>query len=148
MAYAIHNSPSQYSVAEFTPLYHVQGIQQVQHQSGWYKPILECTAIAMPHVKARFIPSLCNYLRKTGMHVDMKYNGVYPCQRINDRHIMTTVIYSSLFLRQLNYCRVNLGVTMLSDITLADSSTLDPHMRLGNILLYSSSTMQLKAKQA
>eukprot|EP00957_Ditylum_brightwellii_P067839 5149453-Ditylum_brightwellii.AAC.1 len=36
---------------------------------------------------------------------------------------------------------------MLSDITLADSSTLDPHMRSGNILLYSSSTKQLRAKQ-
>eukprot|EP00957_Ditylum_brightwellii_P109998 8390656-Ditylum_brightwellii.AAC.1 len=65
---------------------------------------------------------------------------------------MTTAIHSLLFspleLRKLNYCRVYLGVTMLSDNTLADGSTLDPHMRSSYVLLYSSSIMQLKAKQA
>eukprot|EP00957_Ditylum_brightwellii_P140023 10669430-Ditylum_brightwellii.AAC.1 len=56
--------------------------------------------------------------------------------------------YSLLELRKLNYCRVYVCVTTLSDITLTDGSTFDPHVRSGDILLYSSSTMQLKAKQA
>eukprot|EP00957_Ditylum_brightwellii_P120322 9180747-Ditylum_brightwellii.AAC.1 len=38
-------------------------------------------------------------------------------------------------------------VTTLSDITLADGVTLDPHMRSGNIYLLSSTTKQLSAKQ-
>eukprot|EP00957_Ditylum_brightwellii_P106582 8131476-Ditylum_brightwellii.AAC.1 len=108
--------------------------------------------MALTHVEARWILLLCKYLRKTGMKIELKYNGVYPHQRINDRDIMTTAMHSSLFfpleLRKLNYCRVYLSITMLSDSTLADGSTLSPHMRSGNILLYSSSTMQLKAKQA
>eukprot|EP00957_Ditylum_brightwellii_P132092 10071023-Ditylum_brightwellii.AAC.1 len=36
---------------------------------------------------------------------------------------------------------------MLSDITLADGETLDPHMRSDNISLLSSSAKQLLAKQ-
>eukprot|EP00957_Ditylum_brightwellii_P043135 3268323-Ditylum_brightwellii.AAC.1 len=39
------------------------------------------------------------------------------------------------------------SVTTLSDITLADGVTLDPHMRSGNISLLSSTTRQLLAKQ-
>eukprot|EP00957_Ditylum_brightwellii_P006192 468822-Ditylum_brightwellii.AAC.1 len=82
----------------------------------------------------------------------MKYNGIYPCQWLKDRHMMTTTMHSSTFttleLRKINYRRVVLGVTMLSNITLADGCTLDPHMRSGNIFLYSSSSKQLKAKQA
>eukprot|EP00957_Ditylum_brightwellii_P035859 2717763-Ditylum_brightwellii.AAC.1 len=82
MAYAIRDGPSQYGGAEFTPLYHVQGIQQiekilryycaasdtqtllqvaiawVQHQSGWHKLILQDTTTALPHVESRWIPSL------------------------------------------------------------------------------------------
>eukprot|EP00957_Ditylum_brightwellii_P212337 15367193-Ditylum_brightwellii.AAC.1 len=61
-------------------------------------------------------------------------------------------MHSSLFfppeLKKLNYYRVYLGVTTLSDIMLVNRITLDPHMWLGNLSLYSSSTKQLKAKQA
>eukprot|EP00957_Ditylum_brightwellii_P030668 2324186-Ditylum_brightwellii.AAC.2 len=51
-------------------------------------------------------------------------------------------------LKKLNYYRVYLSVTTLSDIMLASRMTLDPHMRSGNLSPYSSSTKQLKAKQA
>eukprot|EP00957_Ditylum_brightwellii_P207120 15351567-Ditylum_brightwellii.AAC.1 len=56
-------------------------------------------------------------------------------------------ITSQAELKKLNYFRVYLGVTTLSDIMLADGTTLDPHMRPGNLSLYSSSSKQLKAKQ-
>eukprot|EP00957_Ditylum_brightwellii_P027159 2053426-Ditylum_brightwellii.AAC.1 len=49
--------------------------------------------------------------------------------------------------RKINYCREYLGVTTLADITLADGCNLDPHMRSRNILLFSSTTTLLKAKQ-
>eukprot|EP00957_Ditylum_brightwellii_P205536 15344294-Ditylum_brightwellii.AAC.1 len=50
-------------------------------------------------------------------------------------------------MKQIIYCRLYLGVTMLSNITLADSETLNPHMRSGNITLLGSSAKHLLAKQ-
>ena len=59
---------------------------------------------------------------------------------------MSTVINSNAFkphkIKHINYCRHYLGVTMLSNITLADGETLDPYMRSGNISLLSSSAKQ------
>eukprot|EP00957_Ditylum_brightwellii_P196848 14998013-Ditylum_brightwellii.AAC.1 len=150
MAYAIHDGPSQ-AESDTQKLLQV-ATSWVQHQSGWHKSILEDAFTALHHVKSWWIPSLCEYLGRTDMHIELKYNGVYPCQQINNRHIMTTAIHSALFsppeLKKLNYCRVYLGITTLSDITLANRKTLDLHMRSGNVSLYSSSTKQLKAKQA
>eukprot|EP00957_Ditylum_brightwellii_P098096 7473502-Ditylum_brightwellii.AAC.1 len=145
MAYTIRDSPSQYGGAEFTPLYLVQGIQQienflryycaaldtqtvlqnaiawVQHQSGWHRLILQDTTTALPNVEVRWIPSIQKYLGENGMTLEMKYSGIYPCQWLNDRHIITTAKHSSTFtpleLRKLNYCRVYLGIMMLSSIT-------------------------------
>eukprot|EP00957_Ditylum_brightwellii_P015040 1134552-Ditylum_brightwellii.AAC.1 len=51
----------------------------------------------LPHVEARWIPSIRKYLGENGMTIEMKYNGVYPCQGLNDRHIMTTATHSSAF---------------------------------------------------
>eukprot|EP00957_Ditylum_brightwellii_P130685 9969751-Ditylum_brightwellii.AAC.1 len=98
--------------------------------------------MALQHVEVRWIPYVQKYLGENGMTIKTKYNRVYPCQQLNDRYIMTTAIHSSTFtpleLRKLNYCRVYLGVTTLSDMMLAGGRTIDPHMRSGNISLYSS----------
>eukprot|EP00957_Ditylum_brightwellii_P190487 14499597-Ditylum_brightwellii.AAC.1 len=40
-----------------------------------------------------------------------------------------------------------MGVTTLADIALANGCTLYPHMRSGNLSLFSSTTTLLKAKQ-
>eukprot|EP00957_Ditylum_brightwellii_P190652 14513781-Ditylum_brightwellii.AAC.1 len=82
MAYAIHDGPSHLGGAEFTPLYHLQGIQQVQtflqhyrtnsdtskllqvavawlqYQAGWGVSVFEDTIMPMPHIKSRWLPSL------------------------------------------------------------------------------------------
>eukprot|EP00957_Ditylum_brightwellii_P057997 4398107-Ditylum_brightwellii.AAC.1 len=68
----------------------------VQHQSGWHKSLLEDTLPTLPHIESQWIPSLCEYLGRT-------------------------------------------GATTLSNITLADGKTIDPHMRSGNLSLCSSS---------
>eukprot|EP00957_Ditylum_brightwellii_P129724 9895915-Ditylum_brightwellii.AAC.1 len=64
---------------------------------------------------------------------------------------MSTVIHSKAFklhqIKCINYCRLYLGVTALSDIALADGKTVDPHMRSGNISQLSSSANQLSTKQ-
>eukprot|EP00957_Ditylum_brightwellii_P154524 11759791-Ditylum_brightwellii.AAC.1 len=64
---------------------------------------------------------------------------------------MSAVINSNAFksheIKCINYCGLYLGVTTLSDITLTDGETLEPHMRSGNIFLLSSSAKQILAKQ-
>eukprot|EP00957_Ditylum_brightwellii_P003436 260110-Ditylum_brightwellii.AAC.1 len=76
MAYAICDGPSHLGGSEFTPLYHLQGIQQIQnfvqhfrtpsdtqrllhitlvwmqHQSGWQTSLLEDTTSVFPHVES------------------------------------------------------------------------------------------------
>eukprot|EP00957_Ditylum_brightwellii_P097334 7413427-Ditylum_brightwellii.AAC.1 len=55
--------------------------------------------------------------------------------------------FTLIEIKKINYYREYLGVTTLADITLADDCTLDPHMRSGNISLFSSTASLLKAKQ-
>eukprot|EP00957_Ditylum_brightwellii_P184931 14084468-Ditylum_brightwellii.AAC.1 len=66
----------------------------------------------------------------------LSYTGVYPSQRKHEQLIMSTVINSNAFklheIKRINYYRLYLEITTLSDITLADGKTLDPHMRSGN----------------
>eukprot|EP00957_Ditylum_brightwellii_P097691 7440606-Ditylum_brightwellii.AAC.1 len=87
----------------------------------------------------------------TGLRLQLSYTGVYPPQCKHDQHTMSTDINCKAFkpheINHINYCRLYLGVTILSDITLMDGETLDPHMRPGNISQLSSSAKQLLTKQ-
>eukprot|EP00957_Ditylum_brightwellii_P059448 4513084-Ditylum_brightwellii.AAC.1 len=175
MAYAIQDEPSHLGGCEFTPLYHMQGSSQIQnflrhyrtqsdtkkllqiavawaqHQSGMSEPILWDTTSPLPHIEAKWLPSLCTYLGATGLQLQLSYICVYPSQHENDQHLMITVINSNAFkpheIKRINYCRLYLVGTTLSGKALADSETLEPHMRSGNISLLSSSTKQLLSKQ-
>eukprot|EP00957_Ditylum_brightwellii_P211670 15366453-Ditylum_brightwellii.AAC.2 len=124
----------------------------VQHQSGMSEPILWDTSSMLPHIEAGRLPSLHLYLGATGLGLQLSYIGVYPPQHRHDQHIMSTVINSNAFklhkIKCINYCRLYLGVTTLSDITLADGETMDSHMRFGNISLLSRSAKQLLTKQS
>eukprot|EP00957_Ditylum_brightwellii_P053426 4048985-Ditylum_brightwellii.AAC.1 len=124
----------------------------MQHQSGWQTSLLKDTTSDLPHVESRWLPSLYSYLGAYGLSFDLSYTGVYPLQRVNDCHIMNAVIHSQQFtvikIKRINYCHLYLGVTTVSDITLADRYTLDPHMKAGNKSLLSSSSKQLQSKQA
>eukprot|EP00957_Ditylum_brightwellii_P124936 9524349-Ditylum_brightwellii.AAC.1 len=176
MAYAIRDGPSHLGGSKFTPLYHLQGIQQIQnfvqhfctpsdtqhllhialvwmqYQSGWQTSLLKDTTTVLLHVESCWLPSLCSYLGAYGLFLDLSYTGVYPLQRVNDCHIMNAVIHSQQFtaieIKKINYCCLYLGVTTVSDITLADGYTLDPHVKAGNKSLLSSSSKQLQSKQA
>eukprot|EP00957_Ditylum_brightwellii_P020545 1548995-Ditylum_brightwellii.AAC.1 len=55
--------------------------------------------------------------------------------------------FTPIEIKKINYCREYLCVTTLVNITLADGCTLDPHMRSGNLSLFSSTTTLLEAKQ-
>eukprot|EP00957_Ditylum_brightwellii_P158102 12034589-Ditylum_brightwellii.AAC.1 len=93
---------------------------------------------------------LHTYLGSTGLWLQLGYTGMDPPQQVNDIHIMRAAIQLNQLkphkLKRVNYWQLFLGVTTVSDITLADGVTLDPHIRLGNISLLSSSAKQLPAK--
>eukprot|EP00957_Ditylum_brightwellii_P004505 342481-Ditylum_brightwellii.AAC.1 len=104
MAYAICNGLSHLGGFEFTPLYHLQGTSQIQHflchyrtqsdtkkllqiavswaqhQLGMLEPILWDTIFTLPHLEARWLPSLCSYLGATGLCLQLADTGVYPPQ--------------------------------------------------------------------
>eukprot|EP00957_Ditylum_brightwellii_P011709 884514-Ditylum_brightwellii.AAC.1 len=154
MAYVICDGPSHLGGVEFTPLHSKTpdiALGWVQNQSGWHKSIFQDTTTILSHIEPRWIPSLRAYLSEYNLHLELNYMGVYPIQHINDRHIMTMVVQSNEFtpieIKKINCCREYLGVTTMADITLVDGCTLDPHMRSDNILLFSSTTTLLKAKQ-
>eukprot|EP00957_Ditylum_brightwellii_P112956 8613518-Ditylum_brightwellii.AAC.1 len=105
MAYAIHDGPSHLGGSEFTLLYHLQGIQQIQnfvrrfctpsdtqhllhialvwiqHQSGWQTSLLKDTTSVLPHDESCWLPSLRSYLGAYGSSFDISYTGVYSLQR-------------------------------------------------------------------
>eukprot|EP00957_Ditylum_brightwellii_P008961 678164-Ditylum_brightwellii.AAC.1 len=81
----------------------------------------------------------------------MMEDFVYPTQWLGDEDIMSKVCLSGKFkdrdIQQINYCRMYLNVTSLSDIVLADRKMLDPHMYNGERSLLSSQAQQMKINQ-
>eukprot|EP00957_Ditylum_brightwellii_P091374 6957095-Ditylum_brightwellii.AAC.1 len=92
------------------------------------------------------------YLAKIEAQLEMIEDFVYPPQWLGDEHIMSKVCLSGQFkgrdIQQINYCRMYLNVTTLSDIVLVDRKTLDPHMYNGERSLLSSQAQQMSINQA
>eukprot|EP00957_Ditylum_brightwellii_P021670 1633686-Ditylum_brightwellii.AAC.1 len=72
-------------------------------------------------------PSCCNRIMPPAI-----LYWCIPPQRINNQHIIAPAIDSNTFkphkIKRINYCRLYLGATTLSDVTLAGGVSLDPHM--------------------
>eukprot|EP00957_Ditylum_brightwellii_P179053 13639539-Ditylum_brightwellii.AAC.1 len=62
--YVIREGPDNYGGAAITPIVNIQEIayEWTQHQSGWDTPILEDVIIDIPHLEARWLKSLREYL--------------------------------------------------------------------------------------
>eukprot|EP00957_Ditylum_brightwellii_P193114 14703647-Ditylum_brightwellii.AAC.1 len=91
VAYIVQYDPSHLGCCKFTPLYHMQGSSQIQNfllhyriqsdttkilqiavtwvqqQSGMLEPILWDTNSKLPHIEAKWLPSLCSYLGAAGL---------------------------------------------------------------------------------
>ena len=103
-----------------------------QWQSGTSKPILVDTTTPLPHLECRWIKSLRQFLKysKTKIHVDRPF-----CQhpeRIDDFHIMDYALQTRQFdeaeLCILNYCRLHIHVTTVSELFNASGSHMLIHM--------------------
>eukprot|EP00957_Ditylum_brightwellii_P167325 12738295-Ditylum_brightwellii.AAC.1 len=72
------------------------------------------------------------YLAKIEAWLEMIEDFVHLPQKLGDEHIMSKVCSSGQIkdrdIQQINYCRMYLNVTTLSDTVLVDGKTLDPHM--------------------
>jgi hypothetical protein len=75
-----------------------------------------------------------------------------PTQRQRDVYIMDTVLHAGTFsaseIRQINHCRMHLQAVTLSDLCLADGSSLDQSMLSGVPSSTSSTTQWIQINQA
>jgi hypothetical protein len=82
----------------------------------------------LPHFKSRWFKSMQKYLAKIEARWEMTEDFVYPPQQLWDEHIMSKVCVSDQFMdrdiQRINYCRVYLNVTTLSNIVLVDGKNV------------------------
>ena len=92
---------------------------------GAQQPVLSNVMNAPPHiVPMKWIPMIREFLLSISGRMEVKNLPATPLQREHDRFLMdiTPHLYSELSdLQHLNACRLHLQVTLLSDITTADS---------------------------
>jgi hypothetical protein len=156
---AIIYGPAHLGGANFRSLYSVQGVGQLlsfikywrspcqagkllriavawlQHTLGTSRSFLQDTSTRLPHMEAKWLKSLRDYLKhvKGNIEVDQKY--IPPLERIHDCYIMDAIIDSHQFnnkeIQRLNYCRLYLQAVTLSDLAQASGTHLDMAMLRG-----------------
>jgi hypothetical protein len=167
--------PQEYGGIEFRHLYVEQGAGQIEYflkfwrtdgeagsmlrialswnqlMAGVSWPILQNVEAELPHLETQWIPSLRAFLSSIDSEIEIDTPFLYPIQREHDIHIMDRVIESGKFkpreVRMVNYCRLFLGVTTISDVATADGKEIDRTMSLGNPSLLASQAKWMKAEQ-
>jgi hypothetical protein len=165
---AILFGPSVYGGANFRHLYTEQGVGQIlmflkywrtegqqgtilrialswsQMAAGTSTSILEDVTTPLPHLESKWITSLRKYLQTIGGEFELDQDYVPPLQREYDEHIMDIIIdsgrYSDKELCYLNYCRIYLQASTISDLTDARGTVLDKAMLAGEPTILSSKT--------
>jgi hypothetical protein len=159
--------PSHLGGANFRTLYSVQGVGQIstllrnwrspcqagqllriavawaQYVAGISTPLFEDIRTPLPHLEAKWISSVRAYLQYVGATIELDEPYTTVREREHDWHIMDAIIQSGQFslteIRQLNYCRLYLQSTTISDITNANGDVMDKYMYQGEINHSSSS---------
>ena len=107
-------------------------VSWVQWQAGTEKSILEDTSNPLPYLESRWLPSLRQFLSTINGTIILDNNCVQPHEREGDAHIMDMASKSGEFdasaLRILNYCRLYLHVTTISELFNASGTKLLQHM--------------------
>jgi hypothetical protein len=111
-------------------------LQWAQYCVGTGRAILEDTTTSLPHLESEWITSLRNYLRIINGKIQVDQTGVPPHMRENDQYLMDIVIQQQKYkphqIKRINYCRLYLNVTTVSEITNARGDMIDPAMMNGN----------------
>jgi hypothetical protein len=106
-----------------------------QYCAGVSFPILETTNTPLHQVEAEWIISMRKYLNKIQGQLQIANASVPPKMREHDEYIMDIAMDTKKFkpsqIRRINYCRMYLNVTTLSDITNATGDIIDPAAIVG-----------------
>ena len=168
--------PTHLGGAEFSELYDQQGIGQVSaflchwrtgrligtlmrtlvawanYSVGTSVSLLEDVSTPFPHLEAKWLRSMRDYLNHVGAWIELDDAGIAPVERENDDYIMDLIIQSNAFqpaqVRTLNYCRLYLGAVTLSDLTTTNGKYLDNVKLHGVMSRMSHETRWLKIHQA
>jgi hypothetical protein len=123
-----------------------------QLMAGISWPILQNVTAPLPHLETKWMPTLWDFLSSIDSEIELDNPCLYPIQREHDFHIMDCVLESGKFkpreVRMLNYCRLFLGVTTISDVATADGKDVDRTMFLGTPSLLASQTKWMQSEQA
>lgn len=107
-------------------------VQWAQWQSGHNRFILDDTTSPLPYLECRWITSLRNFLRKIAGKILLTSEIVPPKERKHDRYIMEFATSSGLFnpkeLSVLNYCRLYLHVTTISELFDSSGTKIIPDL--------------------
>jgi hypothetical protein len=103
-----------------------------QFQAGISTPILVNTSIKLPHLECRWVNSLRDFLAWSNSVIQVTKPSIPLLERIGDFHIMDQAIKLGIFqavdLKILNYCRLYLHVTTVSELFDADGLYILPHI--------------------
>ena len=155
-ARALIYAPIRYAGGGFLPWYMLQGEGQIkqfvkhwrthtivsrtlqiavlwaQWQAGIDQPILEDIQSPIPYLECRWIKSLREFLRKIEGQIIVDIPIVPPPERQSDIYIMRYAMECGLFsdddLKIINYCRLYLHVTTVSELFSVDGRTILPDL--------------------
>ena len=112
-------------------------LQQAQYTCGVGTPILEAPALKLPRLESKWLQGLRFYLNDVGGLIRLDDPGVPSLQRHHDQYLMDMVLadpkWKPIEIKRINWCRLYLNVTTLSDITNAQGHQLDPGIYYGNL---------------
>jgi hypothetical protein len=119
-------------------------IAWAQLGTGMSYSILAQVTISLPHLEAKWIASLREFLATISASIRLDDPCIPPHQRENDKYLMDLIIQSGRYtpaqVRKLNYCRLYLQAVTLSDITKPNGHKLDPCLLSGRPSLFSNRT--------
>jgi hypothetical protein len=106
----------------------------------------------MPHLEARWLPSLRTFLKTINGHIETDHPFIPPPQRQHDSYIMDRALKSSawspLDIRHLNYCRMFVQAITILDLCLANGTHADEDLLTGDPSTTSSVSTLLHYNQA
>jgi hypothetical protein len=171
---AIIFGPKRLAGSGFKSLYHLQGEGQVlqflkywrtasqtsnllrvsvswsQYQACTKHSILTDVDSPLPHLGARWLPSMRKCLSRINGSIELDTGYVTPLQHIHDKHIIdqaNNTTFSDADVILINYCRLYLQVTTISDMCNLDGITIDKALHSGELDSASSTSAWLHFTQ-
>ena len=97
------------------------GVHWAQYTVEVGTPILEAPALKLPHLESKWLQGLRFYHADVDGLIRLDDPGVPSLQRHHDQYLMDMVLadpkWKPIEIKRINWCRLYLNVTTLSDIT-------------------------------